>query len=310
MLNETPFKSGYVAVLGCPNVGKSTLINALLKQKVAAVSPRPQTTRRRQLGILTQPDVQIVFVDTPGVHRPHHRLGKRMNETARDALLDCDLILFLVDASQPPSDEDRLLAGLIVETNRSSATLLVLNKVDLLDSAGLAERQAAFGELLSPAMVLPISALTHANLDALMAAMLARLPEGPPYYPEEQVTDLYEREITADLVREAALIHLRDEIPHGIVVRIDEYKDRDEHGQQGAAYIAATLFVERESHKPIIIGQGGSMLKKIGSAARQQIESLTGRKVFLELRVKVQSGWRDDDNLLRRFGFGKGEKGK
>jgi GTPase len=295
------FKSGFVAVMGRPNVGKSTLVNALLGQKIAAVSPRPQTTRKHQLGILTSENAQIVFVDTPGVHRPRHKLGERMNEEAQDALENCELTLFLVDASQPPGDEDRLLASRIIHLNAAQKTILVLNKIDLLPQGAsatrLIEHQTAYHALLPQADVLAISARRGDNCDALLAAMLARLPEGEPLYPEEQVTDLFERDIASELIREAALLLLRDEIPHGIAVRIDEFIERGETG----AYIAATVIVERESHKPIVIGEGGSMLKKIGSAARKEIETMSGRKVYLELRVKVQKNWREDDRAVRQL---------
>lgn len=296
---QMPKKSGFVAIMGRPNVGKSTLINGLLGQKVSAVSPRPQTTRRRQLGILTLDRAQIIFVDTPGVHHPRHKLGESMNRVAREALADSDLVLFMVDASEMPNDDDRLLARLVADLNCSEKALLILNKIDLVDPKDLPGRQAAYQELLPLADALLISALRGDNRESLQEAIIDRLPEGPLYYPEDQVTDFYERDIVADLIREAALIHLREEVPHGIAIRIDEYVDRGEH----TAYIAATLFIERESHKAIVIGQGGTMLKKIGSTARQQIEALTQRKVFLELRVRVRKSWRDDENALQSFGF-------
>ena len=296
---QMPKKSGFVAIMGRPNVGKSTLINGLLGQKVSAVSPRPQTTRRRQLGILTLDRAQIIFVDTPGVHHPRHKLGESMNRVAREALADSDLVLFMVDASEMPNDDDRLLARLVADLNCSEKALLILNKIDLVDPKDLPGRQAAYQELLPLADALLISALRGDNRESLQEAIIDRLPEGPLYYPEDQVTDFYERDIVADLIREAALIHLREEVPHGIAIRIDDYVDRGEH----TAYIAATLFIERESHKAIVIGQGGTMLKKIGSTARQQIEALTQRKVFLELRVRVRKSWRDDENALQSFGF-------
>lgn len=292
-------KSGFVAVLGKPNVGKSTLMNALLKQKIAAVSPRPQTTQRKQLGILTTPEAQVIFMDTPGVHNPKHKLGKFMNQSAQQTLTDADVILWLVDASQPPDDEDRLLAEWIVAKNRVRATLMILNKIDLLAPEGFAGRSAECQALLPDATILPVSAANGQGCDILLETILARLPEGELLYPEDQITDLFEREIAADLIREACLLHLREEIPHGIAIRIDDYKDRDDD----AAYIAATLFVERDSHKGIVIGQGGSMIKLLGATARKEIEALTERKVFLELRVKVEKNWRDDDGALQRFGF-------
>jgi GTP-binding protein Era len=298
---STVFRSGYVAVMGRPNVGKSTLINALLGQKIAAVSPRPQTTRRQQLGILTTGNSQIVFVDTPGFHTPHHKLGEVMNETARDALLNADEILFVADASQAPDEEDRLLAAVITGLNRPTPVILALNKSDLVPADSLDTRQAAFMELLPDSLPVMISALKQTNLEGLLEEIISRLPQGAALFPEDQITDQYERDIAADLVREAALFYLRDEVPHGISIRIDEFTEREEAG----AYIAATLFVEKESHKPIVIGQGGAMLKKIGSAARLEIEKMTGRKVFLQLHVKVQKNWRDDEKSLHNFGYKK-----
>lgn len=299
--SSSDLQSGYVAVMGRPNVGKSTLINALVGQKVAAVSPRPQTTRKIQLGIVTTDNAQIVFVDTPGVHHPHSKLGEAMNQSAQAALEDADVILFIADLSQPPDDEDRLLAGLITAIKKPVPVILALNKIDLVPVDNLEGRQAAYIELLPACQPILISAIQGKNLDFLTNTIISYLPHGRALFPEEQVTDLYEREIAADLIREAALIYLRDEVPHGIMVRIDEYTERDETG----AFIAATLFVEKESHKPIVIGQGGLMLKKIGSAARVEIEKMSGRKVFLELRVKVQKNWRDDEKSLSNFGYKK-----
>ncbi|HEX9616978.1 MAG TPA: GTPase Era [Dehalococcoidia bacterium] len=297
---SAPYKSGFVAVMGRPNVGKSTLINRLLGTKIAAVSPWPQTTRKRQMGILTLENAQVIFVDTPGVHRPFHKLGERMNQEAADVLEECDLGLFLVDASQMPGAEDRLLVGLLVELKRHIPTVMALNKSDLVDEATLAAHSSAYQELLPQAEAIPISATEGHNLDRLVDELVARLPAGDPFFPEEQITDLFEREIAADLIREAVLFHLRDEVPHSVAVRIDEYRERNQEG----AYIGATLFVERESQKGIVIGQGGTMLKQIGTAARQQIESMSGRKVYLNLRVKVRKNWRNDEAALRLFGFG------
>lgn len=285
--------------MGRPNVGKSTLINALMGQKIAAVSPRPQTTRKRQLGILTLDNAQAIFVDTPGIHRAKHKLGENMNQEAIDTLDDSDLILFVVDAGQPPDDEDRLLAGHLAAMKRKIDVLLVMNKIDQIDEQMLAERTAVYQELAPEAVVCPISATGGTNLAALGQTIIERLPEGFPFYPEGQVTDLFEREITADLIREACLLLLREEIPHGIAIRIDQYIERAEHG----AYIEATVFVERDTHKGIVIGQGGLMMKKIGYAARTEIEKMSGRKVFLRLRVKVRKNWRNDEKILRWFGF-------
>jgi GTPase len=304
-MTENPdFRAGYATVVGRPNVGKSTLINALLNQKIAAVSPRPQTTRRRQLGILTLEAAQIVFMDTPGLHKPHYKLGDYMNDEAEQTLTDADVIVFMVDASQPPDDEDRLVAEKLAALKSSPAQILAINKIDLVSSEALPAREALYRAIAPQAETLSFSAATGQNVPALLAAIVAHLPVGQAFFDEEQVTDLYERDIAADLIREAALIHLRDEIPHALAVRIDEFAERTTE----QAYIGATLFVERDSQKGIVIGLHGDMLKKIGTTARQEIEKMSGKKVFLELRVKVAKNWRNDDNVLHQFGFGREEK--
>ena len=292
-------KCGYVAVMGRPNVGKSTLINALLDQKIAAVSPRPQTTRKRQLGILTQDHYQVIFIDTPGVHQPRHKLGENMNQEAVDTLEQSDVILFLVDASQPPDPDDLQLADLLRKVKRRVPVILALIKVDLVNQEQLETLQQKFVDLAPDAALQTISATQHIHLENLLSLILKYIPEGPLEFPAEQITDLHEREIAADLIREAALLLLRDEVPHGIAIRIDQFLERGEEG----AYIESTLFVEKESHKPIVIGQGGVMMKKIGSLAREKIENMSGRKVFLRIRVKVRKNWRDDEKVLRWFGY-------
>jgi GTP-binding protein Era len=296
-------RSGFVAVMGRPNVGKSTLINAFLGQKVAAVSPRPQTTRKRQMGILTLDDperiAQVVFVDTPGLHRPRHKLGELMNQEAVHTLEESDLILFVADASQPPNEEDELLFKILAAIKQPATVILALNKQDAVESELFERHSQAFQQGLPGATPIPISATRGDHLPELLEAILERLPEGPPFFPEDQLTDLYEREIAADLIREAALILLRDEVPHGMAVRIDQYTERGEEG----VYIEATLFLERETHKPIVIGKEGQMLKRIGTAARLEIEKMSGRKVYLQLKVKVRKNWRDDEKTLRSFGY-------
>ena len=297
-MNElSDFRAGFVAVMGRPNVGKSTLINVLIGQKVAAVSPRPQTTRRRQEGIITTDQYQIILIDTPGVHQPRNRLGESMNLEARSALEHCDLVLFMVDASQMPSEEDRLLGSMLHSSVRKEAILLVLNKIDLVPAGQLAEIQAAYQGLIPTGDVILISATRGDNCKELLQKVIAHMPSGEPFYPEEQVTDIFERDISADLIREACLNYLRFEVPHGIVVRVDEYTERNGQG----VYIEATIFVERDSHKGIVIGQNGQMLKKIGTAARKEIEAMNGKKVYLQLRVKVRKNWRDDEKMVRQM---------
>jgi GTP-binding protein Era len=303
---NTDFRSGFIAVLGKPNVGKSTLVNTLLGQKIAAVSPRPQTTRRRQLGILTSDTAQLVFVDTPGIHAPRHKLGQFLNQEAEGGLEGVDIVLFLVDLNQEPDDDDRRIAQLLGSLRRRPALVLGLNKVDLLPPAMLEPRIEAYHSLLPHAGTAVFSAATGQGLGELVAELQSILPQREPDFPADQLTDLYERELAADLIREAALYALRDEVPHGINVRIDEFKERSEQ----MVYIHATLFVERESQKGIVIGEGGKMLKQIGSAARAEIEKMGGRRVYLELRAKVEKDWPNREDVLRRFGYGlkKGKK--
>jgi GTP-binding protein Era len=293
------FRSGFIAILGKPNVGKSTLVNALLGQKIAAVSPRPQTTRRRQLGILTLPEAQLVFVDTPGVHVPRHKLGQFFNQEAEEALDGVDVVLFLVDASVEPDDEDKLAASLFWSLRRRPELILGLNKIDRVPAAAVDLVQSMYQALVPEALALVFSAATRQGLKELLEALTARLPVRPAEFPEEQITDLYEREIAVELIREAALVFLQQEVPHALAVRLDEFSERE----NGNAYIAATLLVERDSQKGIVIGEGGAMLRKIGSAARKEIEAMSGRKIFLDLRVKVDKDWRDDENALRRLGY-------
>lgn len=297
MMETTKFKSGFVAVMGRPNVGKSTLINALVGQKIAAVTPRPQTTRKRQMGILSTSQAQVVFVDTPGVHHPRHKLGEYMNKEALEALEDCDIVLVMVDVSQEPDEDDKLLAEALMNAKIRSPIFLVLNKSDIVDDEKLKSNVRAFSELFHIEESYILSALQGRGVEQLLNDILAKLPVGEPFFPEDQLTDLYEREIAADLIREAALIHLRDEIPHGIAIRIDQFTERNHSG----AYIEATILVEKESHKPIVIGQKGEMLKKIGMAARKEIETVTDRKVYLRLRVKVRKNWRDDEKVIKRL---------
>ncbi|GAB4419920.1 MAG: GTPase Era [Anaerolineales bacterium] len=294
------FRSGYVAIIGRPNVGKSTLVNALLGQKIAPVTPKAQTTRRRQLGILTTEEYQICFVDTPGIHTPRQKLGNFLNQEAEESIASVDVVLFLVDVSVEPTDEDKWIAMRLSKLARRTPLILAANKIDLVPAEALTLRLEAYQALVpEDAVVIPMAAVKSEGTDALLAALIPHLPVRYPDYHPDQITDLYERDIAAELIREACLLNLRNEVPHGVAVRIDEFTERGEEG----AYIAATIFIERESQKGIVIGRGGEMLKKIGTDARREIEEMSGRKVFLELRVKVLKEWRKDERAMQRFGY-------
>src|SRR5512133_2392252 len=293
------FKAGYIALAGRPNVGKSTLINTLMGQKIAAVSPKPQTTRRRQLGILTLPQAQLIFVDAPGIHLQHHKLGEALNQTAEEIMSDVDLIAWVVDGSAEPSGDDLQARDLVIQTKRRKKMILVINKIDRVMEENRPAVLEQYHSLLPNAQPVLVSATFGEGMDALIELICGLLPVHPAYFDEDEITDLYEREIAADLIRESALKHLREEVPHALAVRVDEFKERDD----GKTYVAATLFVERESQKGIVIGQGAEMLKRIGTTARLEMEKMGDRSIFLELRVKVAKGWRDDPDFLRRLGF-------
>jgi GTP-binding protein Era len=313
-LDETPpgHRSGFVAMLGKPNVGKSTLLNAILGQKVSIISKRPQTTRTRILGILTQSDSQAIFIDTPGIHKPAHRLGETMVRTAAQAIPDADVIVFVVDATEMPDDADGYTARLIGERGESQPVILVLNKMDRLPPDRVLEHTEAYWALAptpdgsrppEPWDWMMISATQGTNLDKLIGQIVARLPEGPRYYPPDQITDQQERDIAAELIREQVLHHLRQEVPHAVAVTIDEYKERSDT----LDYVRATIFVEKDSQKGILIGKGGHRLRQIGADARHEIQRLVGKQVFLELQAKVRKNWREDERELKRMGYAKDE---
>jgi GTP-binding protein Era len=292
-------RAGYVAVIGRPNVGKSTLVNELLEQKIAAVSAKPQTTRRRQLGIISTPKVQIIFVDTPGLHVPQHKLGDYMNQEAVESLHDADLILWLLDASVTFTREDKLIADRLGALKQRAPVLMVLTKIDLVDETSLSLRQKQAVELFPADDILMISSVSKTGISALLPRITGYMPEGESFFDEDTVTDYYERDIAAELIREAILLFIRDEVPHCVAVRIDAYEERGEKG----AYIEATIFVERDSQKGILIGKGGEMIKKIGTQARKEIELMSGRKVFVSLKTKVNKNWRNDPDTLQLMGY-------
>ncbi len=293
------YKSGFVALVGKPNVGKSTLFNHYIGQKIAAVSYKPQTTQRRQLGILTLDSAQVIFVDAPGLHSGSYKLSEFINKEARYALMDADLILFIVDVSHLPDHEDRQLAEEVAQKAGNTQKLLVMNKNDLVDTDTAKAHQEAYTELLDFIDQIQISATTQAGREALLDRIIQRLPEGPKYFPDEQITGTKEREIAEDLIRAAALSCLHDEVPYGIYVRVDDYKTRE----NDMLYIHATLILERDSHKGIVIGKGGRMIKKISTTAREEIEGMSGKRAFLELNVKVEKNWQNDPSFLHRHGL-------
>jgi GTPase len=291
--------SGFVAVVGRPNVGKSTLMNRILGEKIAIVSPKPQTTRLSQLGIYTQPGVQVVFVDTPGIHQPRHRLGEFMVQVAIDALRDADLILFVVDLSQPPNDEDKRVAELVREARSASPVLLALNKIDRLSPEKIQPNADAYRALVPDADWTTLSATKGNGVDDVLKRVIDKLPAGPQFFPEDQLSDTALRDIVAEIIREKVLLNTEQEVPHAVAVEIQEFKERS----PSLTYIGANIYVERDSQKGILIGKHGAMLKKISSEARADIENLLGTKVYLELWVKVLKDWRRDANVLRRLGY-------
>jgi GTP-binding protein Era len=291
-------RSGFVAVIGKPNVGKSTLMNAYLGQKIAIVSPKPQTTRHRLRGILTWPDAQIIFVDTPGIHQPHHKLGEFMVETAAKSIPDADVVLFMVDVSEMPTAEDEQIAQLI-EEHGQAPVILVLNKADLLPPEKVQPHGDAYFGLVKHDEWMMISATRGDNRDKLLDMVVARLPQGPRYYPPDQLTDQNMRFIVAELIREQVLRFVCQEVPHAVAVAVEEWKQR----REDLTYIRATVYVEKDSQKGILIGQGGAMLKRIGRAAREEIEPMMGNRVYLDLWVKVRKKWRKDEDELRRLGY-------
>ena len=297
-MGELKHKSGFVAVIGRPNVGKSTLINTLIGQKIAIMSDKPQTTRNRILCILTQPDAQVVFLDTPGIHKPRHKLGEYMVKAAEGTLKEVDAILFVVDATEKMGPGEYYILERLQSTTRP--VILVVNKLDLIEKEDVLPIISGYAAKYPFAGVVPISAKEETNLPDLMEEVKKYLPEGPQYYPEDMVTDQPERLIVAELVREKVLQLTRDEVPHAVAVETEEMTTRD----NGDVYIRATIYVERDSQKGIIIGAKGSMLKQIGALARPDIEAMLGNRVYLDLWVKVKKDWRDRDGVLRNFGFG------
>lgn len=298
MDHQAGFKSGFVAIVGAPNAGKSTLLNRLLGQKISITSDKPQTTRNRILGVLDQPGMQVVFLDTPGIHRAGKPLNVRIVDVALTALADVDLILVLVDASAPDVDaEQYLLQKLKV---RKTPALLALNKIDRVEKTALLAQIESWSTRFEFKAVVPISATRGDQVEALVGAMANDLPAGPPLYPPGSVTDMSERFIAGEMIREKAFRLTGEEIPYAVAVTLDQFKE-EKAGK--LIRIEATIHVERNSQKGIVIGKGGQKLKEIGQAARREIERMVGTKVFLKLFVRVQKNWSKDTKALRRFGY-------
>lgn len=300
-LVQTPavFRSGFIALVGRPNVGKSTLLNRLIKQKLAIVSDKPQTTRTKILGIRHLPNAQLIFLDTPGIHKPKFALNRAMVKIALETLSEADLVLFLIEAKEPWGAGDRFILEQIKTVK--SPVLLIINKIDLIQKGRLLPLLEESAKLYPFAEMIPISALEGDNLDRLEEAILRYLPEGPPYFPEETLTDQPLRFLAAEIIREKILHHTREELPYVVAVLLEEFKEEPE---RKLTSITATIFVERDSQKAIVIGKGGAMLKKIGQEAREELEFLLGTKVFLQLWVKVKKDWREDEPILREMGYG------
>jgi GTPase len=292
-------KSGLVALVGRPNVGKSTLLNALLGQKLAIVSDKPQTTRSAVRGVLHRPEGQIVLVDTPGLHKPRTLLGQRLNDLVRGTLAEVDLVLQLVDAAAGVGAGDRFLAAELAKV--ATPKLCVVNKMDAASRAKIAAALQAAAALADFAEVVPVSARAGTQLDLLVELILRHLPEGRPLYPEGHTSDEPEQHLVAELIREKALAVVRDELPHSVAVLVEEMGPDPE--REDLLVIRAFLFVERASQKPIVLGKGGSVLRDIGTRARAELEALFGTQVYLDLRVKVAKEWQRDPRQLSRLGF-------
>jgi len=295
MTDNEQFKSGFISIIGRPNVGKSTLLNVLLGEKIAIVSSKPQTTRNRILGIVNQPGAQLVFLDTPGIHKPMHKMNEVMVKTALQTYNEVDVILMLVEAQEQPGGGDRFIVETLAKVK--TPVFLLINKVDLIKKEALLPLMQVYSSIYKFAEIIPVSALKN-DLGGLVETILKRLPQGPKYFPDDQMTDQPERFIVSELVREKVFELTKEEIPYSTAVVIEEMKEEPE-----ITRISAVIYVERDSQKGILIGKGGGMLKEIGTRARLDAEKLLGTKIFLKLLVKVKKGWREDERMLKNFGI-------
>ena len=300
-MTESKHYTGFAALVGRPNVGKSTLMNGMIGEKISIMSDRPQTTRNRIMGIFSVDRAQIMFLDTPGIHKPLHKLGEYMNQAAIGTLNQVDVILFVVDACEKKGAGEKFIIEHLKKVK--TPVLLVINKIDKLDDKGkLLGIMQSYKDDFNFSAVVPVSALCKDGFAELQEEIIRHLPEGPAMFPEDELTDQPMRVIAAEMIREKVLRYTHDEVPHAIAVEINEFKERP----NGTVFIRATIFVERESQKGIVIGAGGRLLKKIGLEARQDIENLTGGGVFLDLWVKVQADWRNKSKILKEFGYREG----
>ncbi|MEW6068637.1 MAG: GTPase Era [Nitrospirota bacterium] len=290
------FRSGYVSIIGRPNVGKSTLLNSILGEKIAIVTPKPQTTRNRIIGIKTLTDAQIVFIDTPGIHKPKHKLGETMVRTAMEALHEVDIVLFMVEPLEPNKGD---LAIIDLLRKISSHVFLLINKTDAIKKPELLHIIEKYKDLYPFKEIIPVSAIKHDGIDLLIKKVSEYLPYGPKYYPDDLITNQIERFMVSEIIREKAMDMTKEELPHSIAVEVAEWRERED----GLISIISTIYVEREGQKVIIIGKGGKMLKAIGSTARAEIEKLLNTKVYLEMWVKVKKKWRDNKQLLKELGY-------
>ncbi|MFC5557678.1 GTPase Era [Ureibacillus thermophilus] len=296
--NQT-FKSGFISIIGRPNVGKSTFLNHVIGQKIAIMSDKPQTTRNKIQGVLTRENSQMIFIDTPGIHKPKHKLGEFMVKVSKNTLREVDLILFMVNAEEKIGKGDEYIMEMLGDT--VTPVFLVVNKIDKVHPDELLKIIDDYRQRMDFAEIIPISALEGNNVERLLETIEKYLPEGPQYYPSDQITDHPERFIISELIREKVLHLTREEVPHSVAVVIDQIR-RDEKNEN-LIHVMSTIMVERDSQKGIIIGKGGKLLKEIGTLARRDIEMLLGSKVYLELWVKVQKDWRNKITYLRDFGY-------
>ena len=297
---SSPHRSGFACVVGRPNAGKSTLLNALVGRKVAITSDRPQTTRHAVRGIVHRPDAQLVVVDTPGLHKPRTLLGQRLNDLVRSTLAEVDVVVFCVPANEKVGPGDRFLATELAKLKRTPV-FAVVTKTDLADRATIARQLLAVSTLGEWAQIVPVSAVADDQVDLLADLLVEQVPEGPALYPEGELTDEPEQVMIAELIREAALEGVREELPHSLAVVVEEMTPRE--GRDDLLDVHAILYVERPSQKAIVIGAGGSRLRDVGTRARQHAEALLGTRIFLDLRVKVATDWQRDPAQLRRLGF-------